>query len=233
LRNFPDLLLGREDEVLHPLLQETGLQHVLDTADIALLAGQVAQQRQSQGSALTDAHFSAVLRELAKEVDELRCACCGYWFTSADVSESRLELVRHHGLGLAGAVAFGRRQDPLKSPTRTSLHLDHILPRSRSGRNDARNLQVYCEFCNGAKLNRRFPAEALSILLDAAQNPTKSDRYYGSQLSVRISVFTTILYAKKCAVCERGPRATELTARSLDPNWVSPWTLRCTCYECD
>ena len=57
-----------------------------------------------------------------------------------------------------------------KRPGPRELNVDHVVPRSRGGRDSWENLVVSCRLCN-LKKGRRTPSEAGMALLRAPQRP--------------------------------------------------------------
>ena len=55
--------------------------------------------------------------------------------------------------------------DPFNPNQKVRLHIDHIVPLSQGGTNDANNLRVLCSACNQGRANVQPPSEtALNII---------------------------------------------------------------------
>ncbi len=62
--------------------------------------------------------------------------------------------------------------DPFNPNRKVRLHIDHIVPLSQGGTNDANNLRVLCSACNQGRANVQPPSEtALNIIAKIRKLP--------------------------------------------------------------
>lgn len=179
-------------------------------------------------------HEQSVFRQTRKEARQLRCFCCGYHFTRADLGPDRLELATELDFELAENKLSRRIRDPWKPNSESQLELDHWIPEAGLGPTNAGNLRTLCKFCNTRKFIWRWPAEALSQTVAAALLTLGDSNSGRGHRAATHAVFFSIATAGKCGVCGALPQTTELTlgVKNRMKQVTVPWKLRTVCYGC-
>jgi hypothetical protein len=232
----PNVYVGYESSIISEVLDRALGSSSPDEVRyfVTLVRSRVAQTAQKANYA--DRFLEEILRRDFEPGSELRCLSCGYHFEQTDMRSSRHEVVREVGLALApeNRVLTGRLRDPWKSSDSNSrvLSIDHVVPDAALGPTDAGNLEVLCGFCNRAKKitvrhQETFPNRVAAALLAVSGRERGSWAY-------ELAVFFAVQNVPMCAICEEGPKVTELTAipKNGDRRWTSllPTELSTRCY---
>lgn len=241
----PDLIRKRIVELTGVEAPTRTIQHL-----VSILGGSAAQRGRrvvSYEAYLPDIFARHAQRHPRKE---LRCACCGYHFTKADLNPNRQLHAENEQLVLATSTIAVRTSDVWKPisiqipsggkitlRSVTGLTIDHIVPEEGLGWAGADNLEILCNFCNAGKLSYRWALEPISLFGAGglADYPT------GRPLNklAQTTIVSALRYSGgKCARCATSIDDTELTVRPRDdhgshsPRGLTPWNLRVLCYQC-
>lgn len=231
IARYPDVYLAQAEDLVAQRISELGLDEILDPEDARhvsrlLLAGTPPRTgAEAVGEALVAGVFQSIRGSGHRE---LRCAICGFQFRPGDLSASRLLLAEQYELRFADDVLPERRRDKYKPPEKTTLHVDHVVPRIGFGPTRTENLQILCEFCNAAKFVYRRALENMPAYVAGSAPPL--DGIPSSRVR-RHSVVAALMRYGRCATCSAGPNDRELTVRPTEP-WFVPWTLAVYCYDC-
>jgi HNH endonuclease len=229
---YPDVYLARSQQIIKERVAELGLNACVNGEDVRYLARLLTSGvphragPEQVGSELVATLFREIYRDGGKE---LRCAICGFHFREEDVSEARREFARQFEFVYATGLHPRRVADALKPPHRTTLHIDHIVPRLGWGPTRVDNLQVLCEFCNQGKLSFRRGLENLSGF--AATSVPPLDRMPVEWVARQAVVAVLMTAQNSCGACGARADRRELTA-IVRGTWFVPWRLEARCYDC-